>query len=63
VVVCLESYKVKERYPVVEIFKINPGARLLFEIAKIHDDEFRQTVWRRRKSHKDESVDFRIETK
>ena len=63
VIVRLKRSIVKERYSVVEIFKSNPESRLLSEIAKIRDYEFRQTIWRRRKSHEGESVDFRIRTK
>jgi len=63
VVVRLECYPIKERYSVSDIFENIPESRLLTEIVKISDDEFRHTVWRRRNSPESESVDFRVETK
>ena len=63
VVIRLERYPIKERYSISDIFENNPESRLLTEIVKISDDEFRHTIWRRRNSRESESVDFRVETK
>ena len=63
VVIRLERYPIKERYSISDIFENDPSSRLLTEIVEIDDDEFRHTVWRRRKSRDGESVDFRVETK
>ena len=63
VVIRLERYPIKERYSISDIFENDPRSRMLTEIVKIDDDEFRYTVWWRKKSRDGESVDFRVETK